>query len=73
MIRPNVQFHCNILNDPFLFLEENNKVYGFTITVYEIAASIRSLWGHVTGLLLFLQVSVSLTELTIARLHRSTP
>ncbi|KAK0212265.1 glycosyltransferase family 15 protein [Desarmillaria ectypa] len=47
-IEPNVQFHCNILNDPFLFLEENNKVYGFTITVYEIAASIRSLWGHVT-------------------------
>ncbi|KAF9025585.1 glycosyltransferase family 15 protein [Hymenopellis radicata] len=46
-IEPNVKFHCDIHSDPFLFMEENKKVYGFTIAVLEIAASIRTLWSTV--------------------------
>ena len=26
--RPDVHFHCDILFDPFRYMEENNKVYG---------------------------------------------
>lgn len=55
----------DINHDPFLFMEDNDKVYcepaflstklarlsseltAFTITVYEISATIPSLWGHV--------------------------
>ncbi|KAJ8085594.1 hypothetical protein PM082_004412 [Marasmius tenuissimus] len=46
-IEPDVKFHCDIKTDPFLFMEENDKVYSFTIAVYEIPATILSLWGHV--------------------------
>ena len=30
-------------------MEERNKTYGFTISVYEIKASIPTLWTHVKG------------------------
>ncbi|KAJ7754639.1 glycosyltransferase family 15 protein [Mycena maculata] len=46
-VEPNVKFHCDISQDPFRFMVENNKTYGFTLAVYEIPATIRSLWGHV--------------------------
>ncbi|KAJ7685947.1 glycosyl transferase [Mycena rosella] len=46
-VEPSVKFHCDIARDPFLFMEENDKVYGFTLAVYEIPATIRSLWTHV--------------------------
>jgi len=46
-IEPHVQFHCDILYDPFLFMEENNKIYSFTITMYEYLATIPTLWQHV--------------------------
>ncbi|KAF8175786.1 glycosyltransferase family 15 protein [Pholiota molesta] len=46
-IEPNVHFHCDINYDPFRFMEENNKVYSFTITMYEYEATIPTMWGHV--------------------------
>jgi len=46
-IEPDVHFHCNIAFDPFLFMEDHNKVYGFTITMYEFDKTIPTLWGHV--------------------------
>ncbi|KAJ7208562.1 glycosyltransferase family 15 protein [Mycena pura] len=46
-VEPNVKYHCNIIEDPFLFMENNDKIYGFTLAVYEIPATIRSLWTHV--------------------------
>ncbi|KAF9075367.1 glycosyltransferase family 15 protein [Rhodocollybia butyracea] len=46
-IEPNVKFFCDIHQDPFKYMEENNKTYGFTIAVYEIPATIPSLWPAV--------------------------
>lgn len=46
-IEPNVHFHCNIEDDPFLFMEDNDKSYGFTITLYEFPQTITTLWNHV--------------------------
>ncbi|KAF8877525.1 glycosyltransferase family 15 protein [Infundibulicybe gibba] len=46
-VEPSVHYHCDIHTDPFLFMEDNDKVYSFTITVYEISATIPGLWGHV--------------------------
>ncbi|KAF9066448.1 glycosyltransferase family 15 protein [Rhodocollybia butyracea] len=46
-IEPDVHFHCDIRFDPFAFMEENNKVYAFTIAMYEFEKTIPSLWGHV--------------------------
>ncbi|RDB21751.1 Glycolipid 2-alpha-mannosyltransferase 2 [Hypsizygus marmoreus] len=46
-IEPEVHFHCDIGFDPFLFMEDNNKVYSFTITMYEFEKTISTLWEHV--------------------------
>ncbi|KAI0738269.1 glycosyltransferase family 15 protein [Daedaleopsis nitida] len=46
-VEPNVNFFCDTDYDPFLFMEENNKVYGFTISLYEFAKTIPTLWDTV--------------------------
>jgi len=46
-IEPHVQFYCDVLYDPFLFMEENNKVYSWTITLQEWPSTITTLWKHV--------------------------
>ncbi|TFK71820.1 glycosyltransferase family 15 protein [Pluteus cervinus] len=46
-IEPDVHFHCDLNFDPFLYMEENNKVYGFTITMYEFEKTIPTLWASV--------------------------
>ncbi|KAF9530779.1 glycosyltransferase family 15 protein [Crepidotus variabilis] len=46
-IEPDVHFHCDINYDPFTFMQQNNKTYSFTITMYEFEATIPTLWGHV--------------------------
>ncbi|GJE90648.1 glycosyltransferase family 15 protein [Phanerochaete sordida] len=46
-VEPDVHFHCDIDEDPFVFMENNDKVYGFTITMYEYLATIPSLWTTV--------------------------
>ncbi|EMD36053.1 glycosyltransferase family 15 protein [Gelatoporia subvermispora B] len=46
-VEPDVHFHCNIDFDPFVYMEENDKVYGFTITMYEYHATIPTLWDTV--------------------------
>ncbi|KAJ8503212.1 hypothetical protein ONZ45_g11063 [Pleurotus djamor] len=43
---PGTHYLCN-MDDPFLFMEKNNKVFGFTMTLYEFGSTITSLWGHV--------------------------
>ncbi|CCL98014.1 uncharacterized protein FIBRA_00007 [Fibroporia radiculosa] len=46
-VEPDVHFHCIVDEDPFLKMEENNKVYGFTITLIEFEKTIASLWKTV--------------------------
>jgi hypothetical protein len=48
--RPDVHFHCDIEFDPFLFMQDNNKTYGFTIALYEYQRTIETLWPTVKGL-----------------------
>ncbi|KAF8648098.1 hypothetical protein AX16_006407 [Volvariella volvacea WC 439] len=46
-IEPGVKFHCDILTDPFLYLEESSKTYGFSIAAKEIRTTVYNLWWHV--------------------------
>ncbi|KAJ7472203.1 glycosyltransferase family 15 protein [Mycena latifolia] len=46
-IEPDVHFHCDVTFDPFLYMQDQGKVYGFTITMYEFDKTIPTLWGHV--------------------------
>ncbi|ORX70760.1 putative mannosyltransferase [Linderina pennispora] len=43
-VEPGVKFGCEIDYDPFLFMEKNNKKYGFTISIKEVVETIPTLW-----------------------------
>lgn len=45
-VEPGVHFYCDLDYDPFLFMQENGKEYGFTITLEEIPETIPSIWRH---------------------------
>lgn len=43
-VEPHVSYHCDILTDPFKFLREKKKKYGFTISMKELPNTIETLW-----------------------------
>lgn len=46
-VEPDVKFFCDVTYDPFLYMEDNDKVYGFTISLIEWEATIPTLWSAV--------------------------
>ncbi|KAI8318328.1 putative mannosyltransferase [Martensiomyces pterosporus] len=44
-VEPGVKFGCDIDYDPFRYMEENNKKYGFTISIKEVIETIPTLWN----------------------------
>ncbi|KAJ1674598.1 hypothetical protein EV182_002951 [Spiromyces aspiralis] len=44
-VEPSVKFPCIIDKDPFKVLRENNKLYGFTISIKEYPKTIPTLWN----------------------------
>ncbi|KAH0830584.1 glycolipid 2-alpha-mannosyltransferase-domain-containing protein [Lanmaoa asiatica] len=46
-VEPDVKFFCDVEYDPFLMMQDQQKVYGFTISLYEYPATIPTLWRHV--------------------------
>jgi len=47
-IEPGVRFYCDLDFDPLLFMQDQRKVYGFTIAIYEYPTTIQSLWSVVS-------------------------
>lgn len=43
-VEPDVDFMCNINDDPFAFMEANNKTYSFTISLTEFRETVETLW-----------------------------
>ncbi|KAG0675599.1 hypothetical protein C6P42_001605 [Pichia californica] len=43
-VEPHVEFTCDINYDPFKYMVDNDKIYGFTITIHEFERTIESLW-----------------------------
>jgi mannosyltransferase len=43
-VEPKVHFFCDVDYDVFRYMQDNNKTYGFTITLYDAPKSIPSLW-----------------------------
>ncbi|KAJ7255861.1 glycosyltransferase family 15 protein [Mycena haematopus] len=46
-VEPDIQYFCDIPYDPFHFMQENDKIYGFTISFYEWEPTIPTLWKNV--------------------------
>ncbi|GAA5856961.1 hypothetical protein JCM9279_005034 [Rhodotorula babjevae] len=43
-IEPSVEFFCDINYDPFMYMHEKGKKYGWTVSLYEYEATIPTLW-----------------------------
>jgi len=46
-VEPDVTFFCDLDYDPFLIMQDQKKVYGFTVSLYEYEATIPTLWDSV--------------------------
>ncbi|THH16350.1 hypothetical protein EW146_g4283 [Bondarzewia mesenterica] len=46
-VEPSVKYYCDLDYDPFIFMLENNKTYGFTVGLYEYKDTIMTLWDTV--------------------------
>lgn len=43
-VEPHVEFTCDIDYDPFKYMADNGKIYGYTITIHEFLRTIETLW-----------------------------
>ncbi len=46
-VEPSTYMSCDVNYDPFTFMRENNKRYGFVITIHEYVKTIPTLWKTV--------------------------
>ncbi|KAK0197085.1 glycosyltransferase family 15 protein [Armillaria mellea] len=46
-VEPDVKFFCDLDYDPFLIMQDQHKVYGFTVSLYEYERTIPTLWAAV--------------------------
>jgi len=46
-VEPEVTFFCDVNYDPLMYMQENKKVYGFTIALLEWRPTIETLWDAV--------------------------
>ncbi|KAI3406077.1 hypothetical protein KGF56_001296 [Candida oxycetoniae] len=46
-IEPGIKLHCDVNQDVFRFMKENDKKYGFAISLFEYSETIPSLWSFV--------------------------
>lgn len=46
-VEPSTKIYCDIPYDPFQYMQDNKKAYGFTITIHEYRSTIESLWKTV--------------------------
>ncbi|KAF8921281.1 glycosyltransferase family 15 protein [Mucidula mucida] len=46
-VEPDVKFFCDLDYDPFLIMQDQQKVYGFTVSLYEYERTIPTLWQAV--------------------------
>jgi len=46
-VEPSIELYCDIDYDVFKYMKENNKNYGFTLSLYEYIETIPTLWNSV--------------------------
>ncbi|KAK9453870.1 nucleotide-diphospho-sugar transferase [Dipodascopsis uninucleata] len=48
-VEPDVKYFCDITYDPFLYMQEHGKVYGFTIVIKELVDTVPNLFRYASG------------------------
>jgi len=46
-VEPSIELYCDVAYDPFRYMAENNKMYGFVLSLYEYVETIPTLWDSV--------------------------
>ncbi|SCV03212.1 LAME_0H08614g1_1 [Lachancea meyersii CBS 8951] len=44
-VEPSTKLHCNVDYDVFQWMQDNNKMYGFTVSIKEFESTIKTLWS----------------------------
>lgn len=50
---------CDLNYDPFRYMQDHGKKYGWTISLYEYEATIPTLWQHTKGAIVVAMASVA--------------
>ncbi|KAF5346644.1 hypothetical protein D9758_013192 [Tetrapyrgos nigripes] len=66
-IEHDVHFHSDLTFDPFVWMEDNEKGYAFTITMYELERTIPILWEVTKGRSGFYVQTLPVSRLAVAR------
>lgn len=45
-VEPGIKLYCDLDYDPFVFMQMNNKTYGFTMALYEYKETVPTLWSE---------------------------
>ncbi|SCU88205.1 LAFA_0E11320g1_1 [Lachancea sp. 'fantastica'] len=45
-VEPSTKLHCNVDYDVFKWMQDNNKMYGFTVSIKEFVDTIKTLWSE---------------------------
>lgn len=45
-VEPGIEINCDLNYDLFKYMQDNEKVYGFTISIHEFEKTIPTLWQH---------------------------
>ncbi|KAI5967341.1 KRE2 [Candida margitis] len=45
-VEPGIEINCDLNYDLFKYMQDNDKVYGFTISIHEFEKTIPTLWQH---------------------------
>jgi len=48
-VEPSIELYCDVDYDVFKFMKQNNKKYGFVLSLYEYVETIPTLWDSVKG------------------------
>lgn len=48
-VEPDVKYFCDITYDPFIYMQEQGKVYGFTIVIKELIDTVPNLFRYASG------------------------
>ncbi|CCH57847.1 hypothetical protein TBLA_0A00470 [Henningerozyma blattae CBS 6284] len=46
-VEPETNLHCEVSYDVFQWMQDNDKMYGFTLSIHEFEATVSSLWTSV--------------------------
>lgn len=72
-VEPSIKLFCDITYDPFLLMQDEKKVYGFTLSLFEYIETIPTLWDAVKGTSLPAKLMQNSSNFTLSMWRKTTP